>query len=121
MPSHRSVLNRSARHPKAAAVADPRIDQANEVTCDPDDPDTGGPQITTLTLNGAAVPEMPDGSFPPDDLVLTKTMQPGQTEIWRILNASANTAIRPRLMMVQNGVTTMLPLAVLARDGVPVD
>jgi FtsP/CotA-like multicopper oxidase with cupredoxin domain len=66
------------------------------------------------------VPEQPDGSFPPDDTVLTKTMQPGQTQIWRILNASSDTAISPRLTMVQDGVTTILPLQVLARDGVPV-
>ena len=47
-------------------------------------------------------------------------MHPGQTEIWRILNASADTAIRPRLAMVQNGVRQVLPLKVIARDGVPV-
>ncbi|HEY0424765.1 MAG TPA: multicopper oxidase domain-containing protein [Rhodopila sp.] len=120
MASHKSVLNRQKRHAKVQPVADPRIDQANEVSCEPGDPDTGGPQVTALTLNGASVPEMPDGSFPPDNTVLTKTMRPGQTEIWRILNASANTAIRPRLSMVRDGVTSMLPLVVLARDGVPV-
>jgi FtsP/CotA-like multicopper oxidase with cupredoxin domain len=120
MPRHTAALNRAARHPRIAPVANPSIDRSNEVTCDADDPDTGGPQVTTLTLNGAAVREMPDGSFPADGAVLTKTMQPGQTEIWRILNASANTAIRPQLVMVQNGVSSTLPLHVLARDGVPV-
>ena len=117
---HTSVLNRSARRSRVPVAADAGIDQVNEVTCNPDDPDTGGPQATTLTLNGARVPEMPDGSFPSDDAVLTKTMHPGQVEIWRILNASADTAIRPRLVMVENGIRKTLPLNVLARDGVPV-
>jgi len=113
---HRSASNRAARLPGA----DPRVDVENEIGCAPDAPDTGGPEITHLTLNGAAVPEQPDGTFPPDASVLTKTMQPGQTEIWRIVNASADTAISPRLAMVQDGVTTIQPLEVLARDGVPV-
>lgn len=119
-PRHTSILNRTVRHSRVPVAVDSRIDRANEVVCDADDPDTGGPQATTLTLNGASVPEMPDGSFPPDDAVLTKTMHPGQVEIWRILNASADTAIRPRLLMVQNGITSTVPLSVLARDGVPV-
>jgi FtsP/CotA-like multicopper oxidase with cupredoxin domain len=117
---HRTAANPARRPRPAMPGADPRIDVANEIGCAPDAPDTGGPEITHLTLNGAAVPEQPDGSFPPDDTVLTKTMQPGQTEIWRILNASSDTAISPRLTVVQDGATTILPLRVLARDGVPV-
>jgi FtsP/CotA-like multicopper oxidase with cupredoxin domain len=120
MPSRAHILSRTRHQHDAQPGPDPRIDTANEVTCGPDDPDTGGPEVTTLTLNGAAVPENPDGSFPADTVALTKSMQPNQTEVWRILNASANTPIRPRLMLVQNGVSTDLPLQVLARDGVPV-
>ncbi len=120
VPRHKSMLNRTVRRSGAVAAVDSGIDEANEVACDAGDPDTGGPQATTLTLNGAPVPEMPDGSFPADDAVLTKTMHPGQVEVWRILNASADTAVRPRLIMVENGIKRTLPLVVLARDGVPV-
>jgi FtsP/CotA-like multicopper oxidase with cupredoxin domain len=120
MAQHRMASNHTAQHGPAVPGADPRIDVANEIGCAADAPDTGGPEVTHLTLNGAAVPEQPDGTFPSDDAVLTKTMQPNQTEIWRILNASADTAISPTLSMVQDGVTTVLPLEVLARDGVPV-
>ncbi|MEA2770447.1 MAG: hypothetical protein QOD93_3409 [Acetobacteraceae bacterium] len=120
MAQHRAASNRASQRGPIMPAADPRIDVVNEIGCAPGAPDTGGPEITHLTLNGAAVPELPDGAFPPDNTVLTKTMQPGQTEIWRILNASADTAVSPNLSVVQDGVTTVLPLEVLARDGVPV-
>ncbi|HET6307847.1 MAG TPA: multicopper oxidase domain-containing protein [Rhodopila sp.] len=120
MAQHRAESNPGAGQGPPGPGADPRIDVANEIGCAPGAPDTGGAEVTHLTLNGAAVPELADGTLPADDVVLTKTMQPNQTEIWRILNASADTAISPTLSQVQNGVTTVLPLAVLARDGVPV-
>jgi FtsP/CotA-like multicopper oxidase with cupredoxin domain len=98
---------------------DPRIDRANEVACRSDDPDTGGPPATQLTLNGAVVPETEQ--FPPgDDRLLTKTMNAGERQVWRVVNGSADTTISPQLVLLENGQTRVLPLVIIARDGVPV-
>jgi hypothetical protein len=74
-------------------------------------------ELWTLMLNGVAVPESQDG-FPPDSELLNKTMQPGQRQIFRLVNASANSFLAPELVLSQNGVETVLPLEVFARDGV---
>ncbi|HTZ70046.1 MAG TPA: multicopper oxidase domain-containing protein, partial [Acetobacteraceae bacterium] len=98
---------------------DPRIDQvdqAGECAYGASGPD-GGVELWTLLLNGAPVPESLNG-FPPDDELLTKTMQPGQRQIFRLVNASANSFLAPELVLSQNGVETILPLEVFARDGV---
>jgi FtsP/CotA-like multicopper oxidase with cupredoxin domain len=104
---------------QSSVFIDPKIDRANEVACMSDDPDIGGPPATQLTLNGAVVPEAEQ--FPPsDDRLLTKTMQAGERQVWRIVNGSADTTISPQLVLLENGQTKVLPLVVIARDGVPV-
>lgn len=100
-------------------LVDPRIDRDNEVSCKRKDHDTGGQEFARLTLNGALVQET--AAFPPpDDQVLVKTMKVGERQIWRILNAAGATYISPQLVLSQNGMTRVLPLKVIARDGVPV-
>jgi FtsP/CotA-like multicopper oxidase with cupredoxin domain len=98
---------------------DPRIDQvdqAGECAYGASNAN-GGVELWTLMLNGVAVPESQDG-FPPDSELLNKTMQPGQRQIFRLVNASANSFLAPELVLSQNGVETVLPLEVFARDGV---
>jgi FtsP/CotA-like multicopper oxidase with cupredoxin domain len=121
---HRRLLNELYRHHRAPSAAadpaiDPRIDRDNEVTCAASDPDTGGPQITRLTLNGALVQETPQFP-PPDDQVLVKTMAVGERQLWRLANTSAQTYVSPQLVLSQNGVDRVLPLVIVALDGNPV-
>jgi FtsP/CotA-like multicopper oxidase with cupredoxin domain len=103
----------------STVVLDPRIDQVNQAgECAEGASDSqGGYELWTLLLNGAPVPEALNG-FPPDSELLTKNMQPGQRQIFRLVNASANSFLAPQLVLVQNGVETALPLEVFARDGV---
>jgi FtsP/CotA-like multicopper oxidase with cupredoxin domain len=100
-------------------VLDPRIDQVNQAgeCADGASDSQGGYELWTLMLNGAAVPEELNG-FPPDSQLLTKTMQPGQRQIFRLVNASSNSFVAPQLVLVQNGVQTVEPLEAFARDGV---
>jgi FtsP/CotA-like multicopper oxidase with cupredoxin domain len=98
---------------------DPRVDQldqAGECAFGASNAN-GGVELWTLMLNGVPVPESQTG-FPPDSELLTKTMQPGQRQIFRLVNASANSFMAPELVLSQNGVQTVLPLEVFARDGV---
>ena len=103
----------------AGTSIDPRIDRANEVLCGSDDPDTGGPEETRLTLNRALVPEVA-GGLPADAQILSKTMQAGERQVWRIINGSSQNTISPQLTLVANGTTAVLPLVIVAQDGVPV-
>jgi FtsP/CotA-like multicopper oxidase with cupredoxin domain len=100
---------------------DPRIDQVNqagECAYGATGP-AGGVELWTLLLNGAEVPEGQNGQqFPPDGELLTTTMQPGQRQIYRLVNGAANSFLAPELVLSQNGVETILPLEVFARDGV---
>jgi len=100
-------------------VLDPRIDQIDQAgeCAQGATGDAGGIELWTLLLNGAQVPESLNG-FPPDSELLAKTMQPGQRQIFRLVNASANSFVAPQLVLSQNGVQTILPLEVFARDGV---
>jgi FtsP/CotA-like multicopper oxidase with cupredoxin domain len=122
--AHRRDSNRRFAHARGSTQpggppVDPRIDRDNEVSCGTNDPDSGGPQITRLTLNGALVQETP--TFPPpDDKVLRKTMVAGKQQAWRILNAGAQTYVSPQLVLSRNGINTVLPLVIIALDGVPV-
>jgi FtsP/CotA-like multicopper oxidase with cupredoxin domain len=102
----------------ADTTLDPRIDQVDQAGCATGAVDsTGGIELWTLRLNGADVPESaPD--FPPDSELLGKTMQPGQRQIFRLANASADSFIVPELILSQNGTQTVQPLEVFARDGV---
>ena len=103
----------------AAAKLDPQIDQvdqAGECAYGASN-DNGGVELWTLLLNGSPVPESQSG-FPPDGELLSKTMQPGQRQIFRLVNASANSFVSPKLVLSQNGTETVLPLEVFARDGV---
>jgi len=96
-----------------------QVDQAGECAAGATGSgEAGGTQLWTLTLNGAAVAENADGSFPADSQVLTKTMQPGQRQIFRMVNASADSFVAPRLTLVRGRFSTVLPLEVFARDGV---
>lgn len=113
----RAITSRAGMGP----VLDPRIDQADQAgSCAQGaSGSAGGFELWTLTLNGAAVPEgAGDGTFPPDSELLSKAMQPGQRQIFRLVNASANSFLAPKLVLSQNGVQTVLPLEVFARDGV---
>ena len=119
----RQIARHSSPTPAAAGgpILDPRIDQADQAgECATGASGTGaagGTELWTLKLNGAAVIEQ-SGSFPPDNEVLGKTMQPGQRQIFRMVNASADTYVAPEMVLSQNGVLTTLPLEVFARDGV---
>ncbi len=98
---------------------DPRIDQidqAGECAFGASNAN-GGVELWTLMLNGAPVPESQSG-FPPDNELLSKTMQPGQRQIFRLVNGSANSFVAPELVLSQNGVQTIQKLEVFARDGV---
>ncbi len=109
----------TARHADAPVTLDPRIDQADQAgeCAFGATNDLGGVELWTLLLNGAPVPESQSG-FPPDNELLSKTMQPGQRQIFRLVNASANSFLAPELVLSQNGVQTTLPLEVFARDGI---
>lgn len=106
----------SAKEP----VIDPRIDRVSEGACTygaigP----AGGVQLWTLLLNGAPVPEATNkNDFPADSALLAKTMHPGQRQIFRLANASANSFVAPKLVLKQNGKETVQKLEVFARDGV---
>jgi FtsP/CotA-like multicopper oxidase with cupredoxin domain len=102
------------------AMLDPRIDQVDQAggCAQGAYSAAGGIELWTLVLNGASVPENLDGSFPPDSELLTKTMQPGQRQIFRLVNASADSFVAPQLVLSQHGVETVEPLEVFARDGV---
>jgi len=100
-------------------VLDPRIDQINQGACTYGaKDDRGGVQLWTLLLNGAPVPENVRGAFPADSALLSKTMRPGQRQIFRMVNASANSFVAPKLVLKQNGKQTVQKLEVFARDGV---
>ena len=104
---------------QTSPVLDPRIDQvdqAGDCAYGASGP-AGGVELWTLLLNGAPVPEAQNG-FPPDSQLLAKTMQPGQRQIFRLVNAAANSFVAPELVLSQNGVETVQPLEVFARDGV---
>jgi FtsP/CotA-like multicopper oxidase with cupredoxin domain len=94
-----------------------QVHQAGECAYQATGP-AGGVELWTLLLNGAEVPEGQDGAFPPDSELLTTSMQPGQRQIYRLVNASANSFVAPELVLSENGVDTILPLEVFARDGV---
>jgi hypothetical protein len=117
-------LNELYGHPPAATQPthpsiDPGIDRDHEVVCATSDSDAGGPPISRLTLNGALIEETPEFP-PPDDQVLTKSMAVGERQIWRILNASAQTYVSPQLVLSKGGKDRVLRLAIVAQDGVPV-
>jgi FtsP/CotA-like multicopper oxidase with cupredoxin domain len=104
--------------PASPSTLDPRIDQVNQAGCAQGASDlTGGTELWTLRLNGADVPEVAPG-FPPDSELLAKTMQPGQRQIFRLVNGAADSFVVPQLVLSQNGVQTVQPLEVFARDGV---
>ena len=110
---------RQASIQAAQTILDPRIDQADQAgeCAYGASNDLGGVELWTLLLNGAPVPES-QGGFPPDSELLAKTMQPGQRQIFRLVNAAANSFLAPELVLSQNGSETILPLEVFARDGV---
>jgi len=114
-----AALVKPPAEPSNDHTLDPRIDQvdqAGECAYGAFGPD-GGVELWVLLLNGAPVPEAQNG-FPPDNELLTKTMQPGQRQIFRLVNASANSFLAPQLVLNHNGTLTTLPLEVFARDGV---
>jgi len=113
------VPAKAAAGASADPPADPKIDRENEVSCPSDASDAGGPAIKRLTLNGALVKET--AAFPPpDDKVPVKAMAPGERQLWRLVNASANTYVSPELVLSENGQTRVLPLEIVALDGAPV-
>ena len=119
----RQMAQHSFRPANAASgpVLDPRIDQADQAgECAAGASGNGvkgGTELWQLKLNGAPVVESP-GGFPGDNQLLSKTMQPGQRQIFRMVNASADSYVSPMMVLSQNGVLTTLPLEVFARDGV---
>jgi FtsP/CotA-like multicopper oxidase with cupredoxin domain len=106
--------------PSAGPQLDPRIDQVDQYgECASGAYGAqGGTELWTLNLNGAAVPENLNGTFPPDSELLRKTMRPGQRQIFRLVVAGADSFVAPQLVLSQNGVETVQKLEVFARDGV---
>lgn len=106
--------------PLGSVKLDPRIDEIDQAGgCATGATDArGGYQLWTINLNGAPVLDAPDGAWPADNLLLAKTMQPGQRQIFRLINASADSFIAPQLVLKSNGVETPQPLEVFAFDGV---
>lgn len=104
----------------APTQLDPRVDEVDQAGgCAAGAVDAnGGYQLWTLLLNGVPVLDSPGENWPPDSEVESITMQPGQRQIFRMANASADTFVAPRLSLFQNGVTTVQNLEVFARDGV---
>jgi FtsP/CotA-like multicopper oxidase with cupredoxin domain len=106
--------------PTTGHTLDPRIDevdQAGGCAAGATD-DSGGFQLWSLKLNGAPVAENVGGAWPPDTAVLSKTMRPGQRQIFRLVNAAADSFVAPQIALLRNNVLTVQPLEVLARDGV---
>lgn len=103
-----------------APTLDPRIDEVDQAGgCATGAVDSnGGYELWTLLLNGVPVQDSYNNQYPPDGEIMNKTMQPGQRQLFRLVNASANSFIAPQLSLRQNGVETVLPLEVYARDGV---
>jgi FtsP/CotA-like multicopper oxidase with cupredoxin domain len=102
-----------------APKLDPRIDQINQGACTYGAKNNaGGTELWTLTLNGAPVPEHANGTFPADSELLSKTMKPGERQIFRLANTSANSFVAPKLVLKEKGKETVQPLEVFARDGV---
>jgi FtsP/CotA-like multicopper oxidase with cupredoxin domain len=103
----------------AAVVLNPRIDQADQAgeCAQGASGKAGGTELWTLTLNGAPVPEELNG-LPPDNELLQKSMHPGERQIFRLANASANSWVAPELVLAKDGVETVQPLKIFARDGV---
>jgi FtsP/CotA-like multicopper oxidase with cupredoxin domain len=126
----RLAARQAARQTSAAAapddprfspnILDPRIDEVDQAggCAQGATDDTGGYQLWTLLLNGVSLLDSPNENWPPDSEVPSTTMQPGQRQIARLVNASADTFIAPRLSILQNGVLTVQNLEVFARDGV---
>jgi FtsP/CotA-like multicopper oxidase with cupredoxin domain len=118
----RRAVARAMAHASAITPPglDPRIDQADQAgeCAQGATGAAGGTQLWNLTLNGALVPENTGGNFPPDTSVLAKTMQPGQRQIFRLVNASADSFVAPKLRLVQDGVTTIQNLELIGVDGV---
>lgn len=115
MPGHARQAG-GARHRHNPPPATTPID-ANCAT--PTPATTAGVEARPLTINGAAVD---DG----DDNTPSIAVAPGERQIWRVLNASANTYLD--LTMVDGPVrrdpsdhTPGMPLQVLARDGLTLD
>ncbi len=106
----------------ATVPLDPRIDQTNQAgECAQGaygNGNAGGTESWTLVLNGAAVPDNDGFHIKGINPVLHKTMRPGQRQIFRLANASADSFIAPQLVLSQNGVRTIEQLEVFARDGV---
>jgi FtsP/CotA-like multicopper oxidase with cupredoxin domain len=121
-PNRAAARQAAARAAATAAtsILDPRIDQVDQAggCAEGAYDDSGGVELWTLLLNGAPVPELQNGGFPPDSELLSKTMQPGQRRIFRVVNAAADSFIAPQLVLSQNGVATVQKLEVFARDGV---
>src|SRR6185437_1458831 len=123
-PAQASTIATPRQPVERAAATSPytrlsaRIDQVDQAGCAQGATDgEGGTQLWTLKLNGADVPENSPW-FPPDSELLTKTMQPGQRQIFRLVNASADSFLAPQLVLSRNGTETIQQLEVFARDGV---
>jgi FtsP/CotA-like multicopper oxidase with cupredoxin domain len=122
----RQMARDAARaHPAATSqgspsTLDPRIDQVDQAgSCAAGAVDAnGGYQLWSLLLNGVLLLDSPGENWPPDSEVMNLTLQPGQRKIFRMVNASADSFIAPRLSLSQNGTTTIQNLEVFARDGV---
>ena len=119
-PNRAAARRAAAASGSVSSILDPRIDQVDQAggCAQGAYSDAGGVELWTLLLNGAPVPELQNGDFPPDSELLSKTMQPGQRQIFRVVNAAADSFISPQLVLSQNGVETVQKLEVFARDGV---
>jgi FtsP/CotA-like multicopper oxidase with cupredoxin domain len=116
---HAAAVPRSLG-PDSAPPLDPRIDEVDQAggCAQGAVDDTGGYELWTLLLNGVPLLDAPNENWPPDSEVISKVMQPGQRQIFRMVNAAADSFIAPRLTLLQDGVLTVQRLEVFARDGV---
>jgi len=103
----------TARLPSPQCAFGKCIDTAAQIQCSPP---SEREQKTFLSINGISVPDAgnPVGRVPEVGVVA------GQTELWRLVNAAADTYVRLRLADIDgSGTVRSVPIEVVGLDGVP--
>ncbi len=95
-------------------TVDPKINQVDQVACDPSQPPV---LFENISINGQPVRE---GQVE-DTMLPVISMSPREQRLIRLLNASADAYFLPALVdAAPSGNTLRLPLQIVARDGAPI-